>query len=998
MKKIFSFLTAVLFAGSMMATTVSKTVEELANEKSFTNSAVCTPFDLDEVITVSTTAADANTGKYYSNGQQIRLYQSGNASITLTAVEGYTISSVTLTYASQNSGILNEAESGVAVPFENVQSATFTVGNSGTATNGQARITAFSVTYDAAGGEGGGEEPTMAYYVAGSMTNWGPMAAYKLAANPANEGEYMGEFTFAANDEFKVGYSDGTTIESTNYFPTGMDNNYVINEAGEYVVYFRPDGQGGEGWHYGFIYAAKKEAPVAPTTCAEAREAILALEDNTYLMDQAEISLTGYVTEIVTAYSSQYNNISFWMADAANGGQIIEAYRAACASEEDAPNVGDKVTVTGKMKKYVKNNVATPEFDAACTFEILEPAAPAANYFLVGTNNGWSGADYQLAANPAAAGEYMLDVTFAAADEFKVIGVVGEDTTWYPDGENNNYVINEAGDYAVYFRPDGQGGEGWHYGVIYAAKKEAPADPTNCAEAAAAALSVSANNELYNNGAVYTITGYVTSIKTAYSDQFHNISFWMADAVDGGEVLQAYRAACASEADAPVVGDKVAVTGTLTKYNTTPEFSAACTFEILEHAAPTADYFLVGTLNNWNGEGYQFAANPRTAGEYMLDVEFAAGDEFKVIGVLEGDTTWYPAQAGNCTINDEGLYTVYFRPDYQGGQDWYEGCIYNVKKEAPFVHQYEVAEAIAAGLADDTEIMVRGVVTKITFKGKNFAKYGSANIYVADATGAEGEFQFFNCYSFDADTFRMSDPEYDATSTQNEEFQMVADDNGNAIYVGDTIIAFGKYKLYNTTHELNTGCYIVDVIPGEGGGEETIGYDYEPTEASQFSVVIDSIKVEDYTADFGVVALGLEDAEGVYFASLEYLTSTYDEKVGIPAGTYQISNSEAEGTFYASPGGDEDYDYGCYFGVIDGEYYTPYYMVSGTVTIYADGSMLVNATSYFGSTIKLVYGNPVEAVENTKVADNKVIKFIEAGKVVIRKNGVKYNVVGQMMK
>ena len=975
MKKIFSFLTAVLFAGSMMATEVIFTNADFAGQGTSGGGSA---------VTATKSGVTFTCSSGYSAAESLRCY--AHSALSITAGEA-TIEKINFTTTGGKSGGLDAEVT--------VNASSYSVDDLAS----QARFTEIKVTLAGEGGEGGGgEEPTMAYYVAGSMTNWGPMAAYKLAANPANEGEYMGEFTFAANDEFKVGYSDGTTIESTNYFPNGMDNNYVINEAGEYVVYFRPDGQGGEGWHYGFIYAAKKEAPVAPTTCAEAREAILALEDNTYLMDQAEISLTGYVTEIVTAYSSQYNNISFWMADAANGGQIIEAYRAACASEEDAPNVGDKVTVTGKMKKYVKNNVATPEFDAACTFEILEPAAPAANYFLVGTNNGWSGADYQLAANPAAAGEYMLDVTFAAADEFKVIGVVGEDTTWYPDGENNNYVINEAGDYAVYFRPDGQGGEGWHYGVIYAAKKEAPADPTNCAEAAAAALSVSANNELYNNGAVYTITGYVTSIKTAYSDQFHNISFWMADAVDGGEVLQAYRAACASEADAPVVGDKVAVTGTLTKYNTTPEFSAACTFEILEHAAPTADYFLVGTLNNWNGEGYQFAANPRTAGEYMLDVEFAAGDEFKVIGVLEGDTTWYPAQAGNCTINDEGLYTVYFRPDYQGGQDWYEGCIYNVKKEAPFVHQYEVAEAIAAGLADDTEIMVRGVVTKITFKGKNFAKYGSANIYVADATGAEGEFQFFNCYSFDADTFRMSDPEYDATSTQNEEFQMVADDNGNAIYVGDTIIAFGKYKLYNTTHELNTGCYIVDVIPGEGGGEETIGYDYEPTEASQFSVVIDSIKVEDYTADFGVVALGLEDAEGVYFASLEYLTSTYDEKVGIPAGTYQISNSEAEGTFYASPGGDEDYDYGCYFGVIDGEYYTPYYMVSGTVTIYADGSMLVNATSYFGSTIKLVYGNPVEAVENTKVADNKVIKFIEAGKVVIRKNGVKYNVVGQMMK
>jgi hypothetical protein len=109
-----------------------------------------------------------------------------------------------------------------------------------------------------------------------------------------------------------------------------------------------------------------------------------------------------------------------------------------------------------------------------------------------------------------------------------------------------------------------------------------------CVEAAQAALSVGANNEQYNNGAVYTIEGYVTGIKTAYSDQFHNISFWIADTQDGGEVLQAYRAACESEADAPAVGDKVQVTGQLSKYNSTPEFVAGCTFVIIEHATTTA--------------------------------------------------------------------------------------------------------------------------------------------------------------------------------------------------------------------------------------------------------------------------------------------------------------------------------------------------------------------------------------------------------------------------
>lgn len=103
-----------------------------------------------------------------------------------------------------------------------------------------------------------------------------------------------------------------------------------------------------------------------------------------------------------------------------------------------------------------------------------------------------------------------------------------------------------------------------------------------CADAATAALSVSADNELYNNGEEIEVTGYVTSIQTAFNAQYSNVSFWMDDTKGGSNVIEAYRAACASAADAPSIGDKVKVTGKLTKYGTTPEFAAGCTFVIEE--------------------------------------------------------------------------------------------------------------------------------------------------------------------------------------------------------------------------------------------------------------------------------------------------------------------------------------------------------------------------------------------------------------------------------
>lgn len=106
-------------------------------------------------------------------------------------------------------------------------------------------------------------------------------------------------------------------------------------------------------------------------------------------------------------------------------------------------------------------------------------------------------------------------------------------------------------------------------------------DISSCAEAAEAALSVSANNVLYNNGKVYTIEGYVTAIAAAWSSTYKNISFWMADTQNGGKVLEAFRAVCKNKSDSPQIGDKVRVTGALTKYGSIPEFAAGCTFEII---------------------------------------------------------------------------------------------------------------------------------------------------------------------------------------------------------------------------------------------------------------------------------------------------------------------------------------------------------------------------------------------------------------------------------
>ena len=94
-------------------------------------------------------------------------------------------------------------------------------------------------------------------------------------------------------------------------------------------------------------------------------------------------------------------------------------------------------------------------------------------YYLMGNINGWDihnlTVDHLFAVNPDNEAEYVLHYTLAEGNEFKVVSVANNEiAAWYP-AEGGNYVVDFAhvGEKDIYFRPDYQGGEGWHAGCIY---------------------------------------------------------------------------------------------------------------------------------------------------------------------------------------------------------------------------------------------------------------------------------------------------------------------------------------------------------------------------------------------------------------------------------------------------------------------------------------------------------------------------------------------------
>ena len=627
-------------------------------------------------------------------------------------------------------------------------------------------------------------------------------------------------------------------------------------------------------------------------TCAQAAEA--ALNGST-----EEVVVTGYVTAIQEAWQEKFKNVSFWMADEKDGGKVFEAFRVVCESEADVPAIGDKVRVTGTLTVFKET---TPETAQGGTFEIIEKAGgeepPVVGDVLTCAQAAAAARNGQT--DQVSVQGYVTEIAFAWKD--------GSMSFWMADTKDGGQIFEaykcecaqadapEVGDLVKvtgtlkhYAQKDiaeldagctveiiekGEGGE----------EPPVVGDVLTCAQAAAAARN-GQNDQV-------SVQGYVTEIAFAWKDG--SMSFWMADTKDGGQVFEAYKCECA-QADAPEVGDLVKVTGTLTYYqkNDVPELAAGCTVEIIE-----------------KGQG---------------------GEEPPVSS--DAPETCEEAREAILALSD-GAY-----------------------------------------LLNEAEITLQGYVTEIVTEYSE--QFGNISFWMADE---EDGGQVIEAYRAKCDAANI--PE-----------------------VGDFVEVVGKMKKYvkngDATPEFDAGCTVEILEKGEGGGgDEELTYDYEP-DATNIDITFVAVEYADYTEDWGVVDIFLANDEDLdaadTWAALEFITSSFDGT--IPAGTYPINDSEEEGTFIASPGGDDESDYPCYVGVPADEegYYNPFYLVDGTVTISENGSIEVNAESYWGSTIHLVYNAGNQAVENTAV-EHKAVKRLRDGQLLIIKGDKTFNAQGAQVK
>lgn len=142
-------------AGTVHPTTVTKTMDSIVTENSYTISSennfgtIQKTLKIDDVIELSSTGG-GKTGSFWGTAPDIdwRCYEATNSVVKISAKDGYLIDKFTLTFKIRNGGTLDGGKIKSGTEYKvNAQSVSYKIGHTGKKANGQIRITAISVTY-----------------------------------------------------------------------------------------------------------------------------------------------------------------------------------------------------------------------------------------------------------------------------------------------------------------------------------------------------------------------------------------------------------------------------------------------------------------------------------------------------------------------------------------------------------------------------------------------------------------------------------------------------------------------------------------------------------------------------------------------------------------------------------------------------------------------------------------------------------------------------------
>ena len=279
-----------------------------------------------------------------------------------------------------------------------------------------------------------------------------------------------------------------------------------------------------------------------------------------------EYRLCGVITEIPTAWSDQYQNITVNMVVDGMEDKVIQCYRLA-GEGADKLQVGDKITVQGKLKNYK----GTYEFDAGSQLigmgEILNLAKTVEEAYTL--------EDGQAQKLPTVLAGVISEIPTAWSDEYKNITV--------------NMIVDGMEDKVIQcYRLEGEGADKLQvgdeiavFGTLKNYKGTIEFDKGCKLIPVESIVDVKTVLDLYQieDGEAFegvkTLTGVIIGIPSAYSDEYKNITVDFVVAGLEEYPVEAYRL-CGDGVKDLAVGDTITVTGTLKNYKGTFEFDKNC--------------------------------------------------------------------------------------------------------------------------------------------------------------------------------------------------------------------------------------------------------------------------------------------------------------------------------------------------------------------------------------------------------------------------------------
>ena len=421
----------------------------------------------------------------------------------------------------------------------------------------------------------------------------------------------------------------------------------------------------------------------------------------------------------------------------------------------------------------------------------------------------------------------------------------------------------------------------------------------------------------------YIIRGYVTKIATAYDASYNNITFWLADEADGGEILQAYRAVPVTENDKQVAeGAYVEIVGKLVLFGSskTPEVPAGGTYTIIP--APVVNHTIT------------VSANPVEAGTVTGGGEFEETDEITVKAVANEGYEFVNWTEGETVVSTEANYSFEVLAD--------RNLVANFQEAAPKI---------------------------------NYDQFIMSNLVVT--TPAEG-----------LEMLEASDPMYGLSV-------MLGVYEDGTLHE-DCLITFQGTELSIVSSEKVTKEYVEDVeadvytvrvvvdLGGENMGLELLMYATAPVdpiiinvEGATVTLTEYLISAEETAYELNMVSDWVYEEEGLTY-EVECLLPTFDPTK--ESGDYEAS-------FFVRGEGNA-------FGMTQ----------DATVSVAKNGNQITLAgeiTAYnnnvYNVTISGTLPSNPTALDKVEVSTSAV-KAIENGQLIVIKNGVKYNALGQEIK